>query len=108
MRPPLWSGTFNSGMALAVRHGGLVARHLQGRVENDGKVAESLPNDVPGLLARRGTKTVVDDVVQEILLVTAAELLTPASIQLDAEEETESVARFQGGASDPCLIVDPV
>jgi fructose-1,6-bisphosphatase/inositol monophosphatase family enzyme len=103
--------TYNRSITLAARQAGSIARLMQGRVANEGKAdATALPNDDDALRARRAAKTIVDEAVQELLLLAAAEALDAAAIHLDAEEETPAVAWFSDAAerSSATLVIDPV
>lgn len=95
---------------LAARQAGAVARGLQGRVSNEGKLdATQMPNDDDALRRRRAAKTVVDEVVQEVLLLAAADVLRGRPVALDAEEASESRALFAArGSATQSLVVDPV
>lgn len=101
---------FTSHMLLAVRQGGMAARLLQGKVLNEGKSdATQMPHDDDALRLRRAALTVVDQVVQEIILIAAAEVIGGNSLVLDAEEETSSCSRFaQIGSSVRSLVIDPI
>jgi fructose-1,6-bisphosphatase/inositol monophosphatase family enzyme len=100
---------FASGMALAVRQAGLVARGLRGRVANDGKEDDSaLPGDDDLLRARRAAKTIVDEVIQEVLILAAMECLDSRATILDAEEATAMTARFCETDCDQTLVIDPI
>jgi fructose-1,6-bisphosphatase/inositol monophosphatase family enzyme len=103
------TGSFTYGMTVAVRQAGAVAYALQGRVLNEGKDdATSLPGDSEALRQRRAAKTVVDEIVQEILIIAAAELLDCRTTSLDAEEESRSTHLFVNDGSRRTLILDPV
>lgn len=99
-----------SRMLLAVRQAGIVASELQGRVSNERKVvAVTLPNDSDMLRARRAAKTVVDDIVQEIIILAALDVLDPNAIALDAEEVMPSCKAFAvPGEADTTLVIDPI
>jgi fructose-1,6-bisphosphatase/inositol monophosphatase family enzyme len=105
-------GLFLDRMSLAVRQAGVIARSLDGVVENIGKLAEALPHDSAEKIAQRSAKTRVDDIVQEVLLLAALELLDPRATVLDAEEETPSTALFTAThdslSESLSLVIDPI
>lgn len=95
-------------LMIALRQAGFVARALQGKVSDEGKPeATALPNDDDALRARRAAKTVVDEIVQDLLLVAAGEVFG-SHLDLDAEEDTVMRALFGGDRPIGTLVVDPV
>lgn len=97
-------------MLLAVRQAGVVASELQGRVANERKVdPTTFPNDSDMLRERRAAKTVVDEVVQEIIILAVLDVLDPGRIALDAEEVTPNCKSFAlPGEADTTLVIDPI
>lgn len=95
-------------MALALRQAGYVAKSLQGKVENIGKFAEDLPNDSGAVRAKRAAKTIIDEMVQEILLLAASEILNKRKIVVDAEEYTPSIKLFSKKQTETTLVIDPI
>jgi 3'-phosphoadenosine 5'-phosphosulfate (PAPS) 3'-phosphatase len=93
-----------------MRQAGAAARLMQGRVANDGKDdGTRLTNDDAALRERRAAKTLADEVVQEILLLAASDVLDLSSTRLDAEEATPSTALFSATSdSRQTLVVDPI
>ena len=76
-------------LLLAIRQSGVIAFELQGRVANEGKVdMTTLPNDSYALRARRAAKTAVDEIIQEVIILAAADAVDPRHVALDAEEST--------------------
>ena len=84
---------------LAALQAGQVARYLQGQVEKHEKAGESS--------AESAALTAVDLAAQDVIL---HQLWAAApQIRVDAEEDTELVARFQGAPSDaPLVVIDPI
>ncbi|MCL5438490.1 MAG: inositol monophosphatase [Patescibacteria group bacterium] len=99
---------FLEKMILAVRQAGFLAKSLQGKVVNEGKVIESFIDDSEIIKAKRSAKTIIDEVVQEILLLAAKEVFDVKKITLDAEEETPSVSFFSKDVKDTTLVIDPI
>jgi fructose-1,6-bisphosphatase/inositol monophosphatase family enzyme len=97
-------------MLLAVRQSGVIALELQGRVANERKVdATVLPNDSEALRIRRAAKTVVDEVVQEVIILAALDVMDPHDVALDAEEITPSCSLFARSSDvDSTLVIDPI
>lgn len=97
-------------LLLAIRQSGVIAFELQGRVANEGKVdMTTLPNDSYALRARRAAKTAVDEIIQEVIILAAADAVDPRHVALDAEESTPSYELFTGSrGNDPTLVVDPI
>jgi fructose-1,6-bisphosphatase/inositol monophosphatase family enzyme len=100
--------SFLDRMILATRQSGAIANMLKGRVANEGKAAEVFPDDSARLAAQRSAKTLVDEIVQEILLLAAADVLDSRMVTLDAEEESPSVRLFTGQSSPLSLVIDPI
>ncbi len=84
---------------VAALQAGQVARYLQGQVEKREKAGE--------VTAEGAALTAVDLATQDVIL---HQLWAAAPhLRVDAEEDTEFVARFQGAASDaPLVVIDPV
>lgn len=84
---------------LAALQAGQVARYLQGQVEKREKAGE--------LSAESAALTAVDLATQDVIL---HQLWAAAPhIRVDAEEDTELVARFHDAPSDaPLVVIDPV
>ncbi len=99
---------FIERMSLAMRQAGYVAKSFQGKVLNEEKSVEGLPGDIPILPAMRAAKTVVDEVVQEILLIAALSMLNLSSVIIDVEEKTPSTKQFTQVITDMTLVIDPV
>jgi fructose-1,6-bisphosphatase/inositol monophosphatase family enzyme len=102
-------GEFVLGMAPVVRQAGAIAVLLQDRVTNERKVdLTRLPNDDDLLRERRAAKTLADEIVQELLLVAAFDVLDVDSTLLDAEEETPLKRSFIAQGADRTLVIDPI
>lgn len=102
-------GRFVQAMGVAVRQAGAVARSLQGKVLDEGKVSDvEMPNDDDDLRRKRAAKTVVDEIVQEVLILAASQQLDTLSTLLDAEEETSSTCLFSSTPSETALVLDPI
>lgn len=99
---------FIQKMSLSVRQAGVLAKNLQGRVENEPKKQVHKPGDSKRTKAQREAKTVIDETVQEILLQTALEIFKPDEITLDAEEDTPLKKLFKLQKSELTLIIDPI
>jgi fructose-1,6-bisphosphatase/inositol monophosphatase family enzyme len=97
-------------MLLAVRQSGVIASELRGRVANERKVDRTaLPNDSDMLRERRAAKTVVDEVIQEVIILAALDALDPREVALDAEEVTPSCKLFaRPGEVETTLVIDPI
>lgn len=106
MNPDL--SIFLEKIVLTLRQAGNVARSLQNKAQNEKKSAESFFDDTDSLKARREAKTVVDEIVQEIILKASESILDTGNTVLDAEEETISKSMFSQGSSDLTLIIDPI
>jgi len=89
--------SFVEDLRPAVRQAAAIARALEGRVPNRPKVGEDS--------AVKAALTVADTACQEALLVPL--LRHFSDVQLEAEEETESVERFTG-RRDARVVVDPI
>ncbi len=99
---------FLQRMSRAVRQAGVVARELQGKVENVGKEIEVMEGDTENVVLGRKAKTIVDEMVQEIILLAALDLFNPETIYLDAEEDTSLVKLFPNKTANRSLVIDPV
>ena len=99
---------FFSRIVLAIRQAGMVAKSFQGKVQNEGKVAEGFETDSEILKMKRAAKTVIDEVVQEILLIAIKDILDPKKITIDAEEETPSLPFFSNKNAEISIVIDPI
>lgn len=99
---------FLERMILAVRQAGVVARSLEGLMQNEGKPALPLPQDSEYTLAQRSAKTRVDDIIQEILLLAAAGIVDRDRVVLDAEEATPTARLFGATSGSLSLVMDPL
>lgn len=99
---------FINRMVLAVRQAGAVALVMEGRVQNEGKEIQHLPNDTDILKKQRAAKTVIDEIVQEILLLSAADVLDAKKVSIDAEEKTPSTSLFSQKQTSIALVLDPI
>ncbi len=98
-----------SSLCLAVRQAGVIAKALQGKVGNDGKLATQVsPNESELLQARKAAKTVVDEIIQELILIAVLEHISPNTMILDAEEKTPLVAQFGANKGIVSLVIDPI
>ena len=98
-----------SRLSLAVRQGGVIARDFQGRVTNDGKeLSITIEGEDERTRAMRTAKTLVDEVVQEVILLAAADCLDPKQVSIDAEEKTPSLSLFPEPNAATSLVIDPV
>ncbi|HYD35840.1 MAG TPA: inositol monophosphatase family protein [Vitreimonas sp.] len=95
-------------MCRAVRQGGVIAKNVQGKVQNEGKVMEIDAQASDRVRAMVEAKTVVDEVVQEVMLLTMSEVLDPAITLLDAEEKTPRAQLFSSADQAYSLVVDPI
>lgn len=102
------SDIFLERMTLAVRQAGVIARSLEGMLPNEGKLALPLPHDTEHTLTQRSAKSRVDDIVQEVLLLAALNVLNPDEVVLDAEEDTPSARRFTAPTGTLSLVIDPL
>lgn len=102
--------SFIDRMSLALRQAGVVANALRGRVENLGKVSEPLETDSEILRIQRSAMTVVDQVIQEIILLAVDDIpgLGRLGLQLDAEEETPATEWFEHNEREVSLVIDPI
>jgi fructose-1,6-bisphosphatase/inositol monophosphatase family enzyme len=100
---------FLDRMSLAIRQAGGITKILQGKVANEGKEAETLPHDEQYQIAKRSAKTPVDEIVQEVLLLAALEIVDRGNIILDAEEISPSTRLFSSHQSTSLsLVIDPI
>jgi fructose-1,6-bisphosphatase/inositol monophosphatase family enzyme len=94
-------------LCVAVRHAGVVAKSLQGKVQNEGKANEIMSQDESERLkAQRTAKTVIDETVQDILLTSLYE--DADAIMLDAEEHTPLSEKFAEKGEDISIVIDPI
>jgi len=103
-------GAFLDRMALALRQAGVVANALRGKTPNIGKASESLDCDSEIHRAQRSALTIVDTVVQEIILLAASRVpgFRLDQLTLDAEEATPARGWFARGESRFSLVIDPI
>src|ERR1043166_4660196 len=100
------SATFEK-MCLVVRQGGIVAKSFQGKVQNESKQAETMsPNESERQKALRSAKTLIDEVVQEIILTAVLEAFGADLVMLDAEEETALKRLFPAEGKDNSVVID--
>lgn len=95
-------------MEIALQQSGYIATHMQGRVSNDKKEMPFIPSDNAFLTAVKQAKTVVDEIVQEVLLLAIKNLINPKELYLSVEEETPSVSLFAQSPTDTSLVIDPI
>ena len=88
---------FVDTLAPALREAAAIARAMEGRVANRPKAGEATPV--------KAALTVADTAAQEALLVPLLESFS--QVNLEAEEDTPSVARF-GSRGDALVVVDPI
>jgi fructose-1,6-bisphosphatase/inositol monophosphatase family enzyme len=88
---------FVTALRPALRQAAAIARALEGRVENRPKRGEES--------AAKAALTIADTASQEALLVRLIERFP--SVELEAEEDTPSVARFPT-AGDGLVVIDPI
>lgn len=81
-------------MFLTLRQVGYLAKSLQGKVDNIGKQVEILKSDNAEAIAGKAALTIVDNIAQEIILLSLREFFDSSKITLDAEENTPSVKLF--------------
>jgi fructose-1,6-bisphosphatase/inositol monophosphatase family enzyme len=100
-------GEFTARMRLALRQSGAIAVALRGLVTNEGKtVAQG--SGGPLLQARRSALTVVDLLIQDVLLMAVLDSDLGGFI-LDAEEDTAFSARHVAPAGcTTTLVIDPI
>lgn len=92
-------GAFVQEFRAAAVQAGAVARHLQGEVSDRGKPDQHSPESA--------ALSAADLAAQDVLLLRLAERF--AHVAMDAEEQTESVARFAPAAPHrPLIVVDPI
>ncbi len=95
-------------LCLVVREAGIVAKMFQGHVRNEGKTHDAVTeNESERLQALRSAKTLVDEVVQEIILNGLLEILPPGTA-LDAEEDTPRAQLFTREGQGATLVLDPI
>ncbi|NNL67503.1 MAG: hypothetical protein HKP30_14735, partial [Myxococcales bacterium] len=88
---------FVADLRPAIRQSAAIARSLEGRVPNEPKDDEET--------AVKAALTVADTAAQEALLVPL--LRRFADVELEAEEDTESVRRFSGRRAAR-IVIDPI
>lgn len=99
---------FTNLVTLAVRQCGVIALSLRGQIANDGKVEAGFQSDSERLKRMRAAKTKVDEIIQDVLTLTAQALYGDA-FTLDAEESAGYVrTAVSERSAERVVIVDPV
>ena len=94
-------------VCVAVRQAGVVAKAFQGKVQNEGKDVEGVSqNESDRVKAQRSAKTLIDEVVQDIVLM--ALLDEKDNIMLDAEEKTSLSKLFSSEGKEVSVVIDPI
>ncbi len=96
-------------LCAAAQEGGVVAKAHHGNVANDMKETEMVSaTESERSRAMRTAKTVIDEMVQEIILKALSGVLDPSVAMVDAEETTPSLAIFPATDAPISLVVDPI
>jgi fructose-1,6-bisphosphatase/inositol monophosphatase family enzyme len=99
---------FTKLVTLAVRQCGVIALSLRGQIANDGKLEAGFQSDSERLKKMRAAKTKVDEIIQDVLTLTAQSLYGDA-FTLDAEESAGHVrTTVSARSAERVVIVDPV
>lgn len=98
---------FLEAAALVARQVGIMARRLQGQVQNEGKVVSD--DRVLTDYERRQTeaKTAIDEISQDMIITALLPHLPPGTV-LDGEEETPGKAMMPATSGAYVLVIDPI
>ena len=95
-------------LLLAIRQSGIIAVAFQRVVQNEGKAVEGFSSDSERLQKKRAAKTLVDLVIQDVILLAVLES-NIGNFILDAEESTPLSTEHKGAVEfGSVVIVDPI